>query len=76
MPAAFLMQQMQWREMQEEAQTETQWQTLRDAVDAAQRELVQQCAQHLDVQGDYPAAVQTVRALMFLDKFARDLDSR
>lgn len=75
MPAAFLMQQMQWREMQEEAQTETQWQTLRDAVDAAQRELVQQCAQQLDVQADYPAAVQTVRALMFLDKFARDLDS-
>ena len=74
MPAAFLMQQMQWREELDDARDDNTLNALRENVDAAQRELIAECAQHLDVEHDYPAAVQTVRALMFIEKFAHDLD--
>lgn len=74
MPAAFLMQQMQWREELDEARDDNTLNALRENVDAAQRELITECAQHLDVEHDYPAAVQSVRALMFIEKFAHDLD--
>ncbi|QTN29141.1 Fe-S protein assembly co-chaperone HscB [Rhodoferax sp. AJA081-3] len=74
MPAAFLMQQMQWREELDEAHDDNTLNALRENVEAAQRALIQECAQRLDVQHDYPAAVQSVRALMFIEKFAHDLD--
>lgn len=74
MPAAFLMQQMQWREDLDEAHDDNTLNALRENVDAAQRDLIQQCAHRLDVAHDYPAAVQAVRALMFIEKFAHDLD--
>ena len=74
MPAAFLMQQMQWREELDEAHDDNALNALRENVDAAQRDLLAQCEQRLDVERDYPAAVQSVRALMFIEKFAHDLD--
>ena len=74
MPAAFLMQQMQWREDLDEAREENTLNALREKVEAVQRTLIQECAQRLDVEHDYPAAVQSVRALMFIEKFAHDLD--
>lgn len=74
MPPAFLMQQMQWREELDEAHDDRALNALRDNVEAAQRALLDACALHLDVQHDYPAAVQAVRALMFIEKFAHDLD--
>ena len=74
MPTAFLMQQMQWREELDEAHDDNALNALRENVDAAQRDLLAQCEQRLDVERDYPAAVQSVRALMFIEKFAHDLD--
>ncbi len=74
MPAAFLMQQMQWREDLDEAHDDNALNVLRENVEAAQRTLIQECASRLDVAHDYPAAVQSVRALMFIEKFAHDLD--
>ncbi len=74
MPPAFLMQQMQWREELEEAQGERALLALRDNVDAAQLELFKQCAQLMDVQRDFAAAVLVVRSLMFIEKFGHDLD--
>jgi len=74
MPAAFLMQQMQWREELDDAHSDEALNALRENVDAVQRELLAECAQHLDVQRDYPEAVKAVRALMFIDKFTHDLD--
>ncbi|MFZ3219015.1 MAG: Fe-S protein assembly co-chaperone HscB [Rhodoferax sp.] len=74
MPAAFLMQQMEWREALEEAPSVQALEALRDNMDASQRDLLKQCAQLLDVQHDYSAAVLPVRALMFIEKFAHDLD--
>jgi molecular chaperone HscB len=74
MPAAFLMQQMQWREELDDAHSDDALNALRENVDAMQRELLAECARHLDVQRNYPEAVKAVRALMFIDKFTHDLD--
>lgn len=74
MPGAFLVQQMQWRESLEDAANGAELEQLRQTVQASQAELMQQCAHALDVARDYAAAVQAVRALLFLDKFVRDLD--
>ncbi len=74
MPAAFLMQQMQWREELDEADGDESLNALRENVDAAQRELLGECARLIDGQGDYARAVQSVRSLMFIEKFGHDLD--
>ena len=76
MPPAFLMQQMEWRETLDDAASSAAVETLLDEVQAAQRQLLQQCETQLDQQHDYPAAVATVRALMFVDKFSQDLHQR
>ena len=68
------MQQMRWREDLDEAQNLGQLETLRDNVELAKRQLQDQCAQLLDVQHDYAAAVQAVREWMFIEKFAQDID--
>ena len=74
MPAAFLMQQMQWREELDEAASVEALDALRENVDTVQRDLLNDCARQIDAEGDYAAAVQSVRSLMFIEKFGRDLD--
>lgn len=76
MPAEFLMQQMELRE------------AVDDAVDAAamdeigrqsarlKREMLLKLEQQMDAQHDWPAAAQTVRALMFLDRLSDDIDRK
>jgi molecular chaperone HscB len=76
MPAAFLMQQMAWREALEDADQLDALEALADEV-AAERKTVQQAvAQLLDVQHDAPAAVGQVRALMFIERFAHEVDAK
>ena len=74
MPAAFLMQQMQWREDLDDADSDEALIELRETVDATQRMLLSECAQRIDHLHDFAAAVQSVRALMFIEKFGRDLE--
>lgn len=74
MPGAFLMQQMEWREQLDEARDVNALEALRQKVDVVRNALLAQCAGLLDVQRDYAAAVQPVRELMFIEKFAQDLD--
>ena len=65
MPAAFLVQQMQWREALDEASQMGELQALQDEVDAA-----------LDQLGDPAAAGQEIRGLMFNERIGsaiRDL---
>ena len=76
MPAAFLMQQIEWREAMDEAQSVAELEALTDEVSAARRQLLQQCEDVLDAQRNPAQAVATVRALMFLDKFSQDLNQR
>jgi molecular chaperone HscB len=76
MPTQFLMQQMEWRETLEDATSETALDVLAGEVKASRQQVLQQCAQALDVQHDLPRAVELVRSLMFTDKFLQDLDRR
>jgi len=75
MPAAFLMQQMAWREALDDASSTADLDELGAQVAAARNAALQQCGQLLD-QKDYRPAVQQVRALMFIERFARDVEAR
>lgn len=76
MPAEFLVQQMEWREALEEAQDLAALDGLNDEVGRSRRALLQRCEQLLDGQHDYTGAVAQVRALMFIERFARDIEAR
>jgi molecular chaperone HscB len=76
MPAAFLMQQMGWREALDEAPVLSALEQLHDEVMQARREALQACESLLDVQHDPPAAAQQVRSLMFIERFLRDVETR
>lgn len=76
MPAAFLMQQMEWREALDDADAVPALEALQSEVDASRAQLLQECASLLDQQHDAVAAVRPVRALMFIEKFTQDLNRR
>lgn len=76
MPADFLMQQMEWREALDEADDEQALEALSDSVMESRREILARVQQLLDLEGDAPAAAQQVRALMFIERFAHDVESR
>ena len=76
MPAAFLMQQMEWREALDDAEALPALEALQVEVDVSRAQLLQQCATLLDQQHDAVAAVGPVRALMFIEKFTQDLNQR
>jgi molecular chaperone HscB len=76
MPAVFLMQQMEWRESLDEARTLGAVETLADQVAACQRVLLDEMAVLIDERRDWPAATAQVRALMFITRFAQDVDRR
>ncbi|MBK9443209.1 MAG: Fe-S protein assembly co-chaperone HscB [Comamonadaceae bacterium] len=76
MPPAFLMQQMQWREDLDDAKGVDALEQIRLQVKQAGRDVLQKIEQLIDQQSAYPDAVGQVRALMFIERFARDVDSR
>ena len=76
MPAVFLMRQMDWHEALEDADSADALDGLAEQVRDEQAGMLAQCQQQLDVAHDYPGAVQTVRALMFVDKFGQDVLAR
>jgi len=76
MPAAFLMQQMAWREALDDALNEEQVQGLLDEVLHTRQLALARCEQCLDEAGDAAQAVGEVRALMFIERFRADIDSR
>ena len=76
MPAAFLMQQMAWRESLDEARTLAAVEGLADQVAARLRTLLDEMAVLIDERHDWPAATAQVRALMFITRFSQDIDRR
>jgi len=76
MPAAFLMQQMEWREALDDAHEAAQLEALHDEVQHAHQASLQQCGQLIDAAHDLQAAAQQVRALMFIERFLRDIEDR
>ena len=76
MPAAFLMQQMEWRESLDDAASVAHVEALSDEVSAHRQTALTQLQTTLDDQHDHAAAAQQVRALMFSERFAHDIDQR
>ncbi len=76
MPAAFLMQQMEWREALDEAGDAAALDALNDAVQQARRSALSAFDWLIDEKGDHAAAAQQVRALMFIERFAQDIEAR
>ena len=76
MPAAFLMQQMEWREALDEALDAVELDRLASEVRSVRQDALQECARLLDVERDYVAAVRQVRALMFIERFAGDVEAK
>lgn len=76
MPAAFLMQQMAWREALDDAANMDAVERLATSVRAFEAELLDDLAHQLDTAGDVAAAAQAVRSLMFVSRFLLDVDRR
>lgn len=76
MPAAFLMQQMAWREVLDDDDSPAGLEALRQEVQAERTRLLDLLATQLDTQDDASAAVSSVRGLMFVNKFLRELHER
>lgn len=76
MPGAFLMQQMEWRESLDDAQTLSEVEALASAVSAHRERTLRELRVLLDEQHNHAVAAQHVRALMFVERFASDVDHR
>jgi molecular chaperone HscB len=76
MPAAFLMQQMTWREALDEARDLASVERLDDEIAADERRRFAELGHLLDAQGDAVAAAAEVRALMFVHRFRADIARR
>jgi molecular chaperone HscB len=76
MPAAFLMQQMQWRESLEEAGSATEVHALDELVLQQERTMLDLLTQLLDRENNTVAAAAQVRALMFVARFRQDIERR
>lgn len=76
MPAAFLMQQMAWREALDDAHSEAALEALDDDAARAETAALALAEQLLDDKNDAPAAAAQVRALMFIQRYRADIDQR
>lgn len=76
MPASFLHQQMNWREALDDADGADEVDALAEQVRAREREGLASLRQSLDERADITAAAQELRALMFVRRFAADIERR
>lgn len=76
MPGAFLMQQMEWREALDDVSGVPALEALQAEVDAARARALSSLDWLLDEKGDHVAAVGQVRALMFIERFAEDIEAK
>ena len=76
MPAAFLMQQMAWRENLDETDSAEGLEALANEVAAEQRRVLQELARLLDDSKAPAQAVGQVRALMFIERFTQEVDAK
>ncbi len=75
MPAAFLMKQMEWREgLDEQAEDLPGLEVLMDEVNQVKQENIAEVVQAIDAAKNYERAAELLRGLLFIDKFAIELD--
>ena len=75
MPAAFLMKQMEWRENLEEREDDLgALEALAQEVDQSKRDTLVEITQAIDSAKNYERAAELIRGLLFIDKFALELD--
>ncbi|MEO5661283.1 MAG: Fe-S protein assembly co-chaperone HscB [Polaromonas sp.] len=76
MPSDFLMQQMEWREALEDAKDIEDLDKIALQSNISGRMQLSKIEQTLDLKKDYAAAAQQVRSLMFIERFASEVDDR
>ncbi len=76
MPASFLMQQIEWREALEEAKTAENMHEISLQTNEYVREQLLKIEHAIDDQKNFELAVEHVRALMFVERFASEVDAR
>jgi len=76
MPSDFLMQQMEWRESLDEVADIASLEKLHAEVEAGRTRALSSLDWLIDEKGDYPAAAKQVRALMFIERFAQDVEAK
>jgi molecular chaperone HscB len=76
MPSDFLMQQMEWREALDDAQGAAAVQALAGQIETHRDAAFRRLQTLIDIEQNMPAAAQQVRALMFVERFAGDVDRR
>ena len=76
MPMAFLHEQMAWRESLDDAGSREEVDAVACELADARRIAYGRLASAIDEREDFAAAAQEVRALMFIERFATDVDDR
>ena len=76
MPHAFLAEQMEWREALDDAGSEEEVDEVGARLKGARERILAEIGRLLDHVGDAPGAAQQVRALMFIERFAHDVEQR
>jgi molecular chaperone HscB len=76
MPATFLIEQMEWREALDDAADEPALAALDEQLRASRAQVLQDIERLLDRDNDAVAAALQVRALMFIERFGRDVEDR
>jgi len=75
MPAAFLMKQMEWREnLDDQAEDLPALEELMKEVELSKQETLAEITQAIDGAKNYQRAAELLRGLLFIDKFAIELD--
>ena len=75
MPAAFLMKQMEWRENLEDQDEDLgALEALSQEVDQSKQDTLAEITQAIDGAKNYDRAAELLRGLLFIDKFALELD--
>lgn len=76
MPHDFLVQQMQWREALDDAETTEDFEEIVSQSLSSMKKQLSKIEHLLDVDKDFSAAAQQVRSLMFIERFASEVDAR
>ena len=75
MPAAFLMKQMEWREnLDERAEDLPALESMMEEVESSRQATLLEITQAIDHAKNFERAAELLRGLLFIDKFALELD--